>query len=130
MDVEEEEPVEEEYEPIFEEPEEEVEQILNIGEVASLPEFPGGINKFREFIGENYVMSSRDIAEENHGKIFLKFVVDKSGKIKDVVILRGISPGCDKEAIRVMKSSPNWVPARNYNGAPVNVWYSIPMIIK
>ena len=130
LDVEEEEPVEEVYEPIFEEEEEVVQRILVIGEVAAQPEFPGGIDKFREFIASSYVMSSRDIAEENHGRIFLKFVVDKSGKIKDVKILRGISPGCDKEAVRVMQSSPNWIPARDYNGAPVSVRFSIPMVIK
>ena len=127
---EEEEPIEEVYEPVFEEPEEDIEQILDIGEVASQPEFPGGIEKFTQFIKDNYVRSSRDIAEENHGRIYLKFVVDRTGKVKDVVILRGISPGCDKEAVRVMQSSPNWIPARDYNGAPVNVNFTIPIVIK
>lgn len=131
LDPEEEEPEEVIYNVSDFAPEEEVvERILNPDEVAKYPEFPGGQAAFAEFIRSNFKMSSRDIAEENKGTVYLKFVVDKNGTISNVIVVRGVSDGIDKEAIRVLSKSPKWAPGRDYNGAPVKMYYTIPMRIK
>ena len=131
LDPEEEEPEEVIYDvPDFEPEEEVVERILNPDEVAKYPEFPGGQEAFAKFIRDNFKMSSRDIAEENKGTVYLKFVVDKNGTISNVNVVRGVSEGIDKESIRVLGKSPKWSPGRDYNGAPVKMYYTIPMRIK
>ena len=53
-------------------------------------------------------------------------VVDKDGKVKDVKILRGIGGGCDEEALRVIRSMPDWTPGRQ-NGRSVSVQYNLPV---
>lgn len=131
LDPEEEEPEEVVYDiPDFEPKEEKVERILNPDEVAKYPEFPGGQEAFAQFIKDNFKMSSRDIAEENKGTVYLKFVVDKNGTISNVNVVRGVSEGIDEESIRVLSKSPKWSPGRDYNGAPVKMYYTIPMRIK
>lgn len=129
LPTEDDEPEDEPYVPDEAPPEEEVDVILNIGEVAAKPEFPGGMEKFYQFVADNFKISSRDAAEENKGTIYIQFVVDKSGNVSDIKILRGVSTGLDKEAIRVLKTSPNWKSARNYNGAPVSCRFAIPIKI-
>jgi protein TonB len=60
--------------------------------------------------------------------VYLSFVVDKSGKVRDVIILRGIRGGgsLEKEALRVIKSLPNFSPGLQ-NGKAVNVKMTIPI---
>lgn len=131
LDPEEEEPIEEEYnEEAFEEEEEVVESILNPGEIAKNPEFPGGFGAFNEYVRANFVISSRDYAEENKGTVYLRFVVEKNGAPSQITVVRGVSDGIDKEAIRVLKKSPKWHPGVGYNGAPARVWYTVPMKIR
>ena len=130
FETEEEKPEEEFYEPAFEPEDEAVERILDIGEVAKNPEFPGGMGAFFQYIQDNFVISSRDYAEENKGTIYVKFVVEKNGSLSQVQILRGVSPGLDAESIRIMKESIKWSPARDFNGAPARVWYTVPIKIR
>ena len=60
------------------------------------------------------------------GVVYVSFVVDKDGQVKDVKVLRGIGGGCDKEAIRVVKSMPKWAPGRQ-RGKSVKVQYNLPV---
>ena len=58
--------------------------------------------------------------------MYVTFVVDKDGKIKDAKILRGIGGGCDEEALRVVRNMPEWKSGRQ-NGRPVQVQYNLPV---
>ena len=71
------------------------------------------------------------IAQENgiQGKVILGFVVTKSGAISDVTVLRSLDPSCDKEAIRVVKLLPKWIPGKQ-NGENVNVRYTLPVVFR
>jgi protein TonB len=60
------------------------------------------------------------------GKVFVTFIVEKDGSITDVKILRGIGGGCDEEAIRVIKSMPNWSPGKQ-SGNAVRVQFNLPV---
>ena len=53
-------------------------------------------------------------------------MIDESGAIQNIKLLKKVSPGIDKEAIRVIKQMPNWKPAR-YHNKPVAVYYTIPI---
>lgn len=67
-------------------------------------------------------------ARENKiaGRVVLKFVITKNGKIEDVTIQESVSPELDAEAIRVIKEMPDWKPAR-HNGEPVDVYFHFPI---
>jgi protein TonB len=68
------------------------------------------------------------IALENgvQGKVFVSFVVDTNGSISNVKITRGVDPSLDKEAIRVVKSMPKWIPGKQ-NGQAVRVSFTVPI---
>jgi protein TonB len=111
---------------VDEEEEAEEEEIFVI--VEDMPSFQGGdINKFREFINKN--LRYPEIAAENgiQGRVILSFVVEPNGRVSNVRILRGVDPALDKEAIRVVESSPKWQPGMQ-RGKPVRVSFNIPII--
>lgn len=90
------------------------------------PAFPGGEDAFIRYLGKNIHYPA--IAKENNvqGKVFLSFVVEKSGALTDIKIVRDIGSGCGDEAVRVLKNSPKWNPGIQ-NGRPVRVAYTIPV---
>ena len=88
------------------------------------PDFPGGIQKFYDFVGKNYRVPEEDIK----GKIFVQFVVEKDGTLTDIKVMRDLGYGTGAEAIRVLKKSPRWKPGIQ-NGRPVRVLYSLPISI-
>ncbi len=90
------------------------------------PEFPGGERALLRYLVKsvNYPI----IAQENgiQGKVYLSFVIGKTGKVRDVKILRGADPSLDKEAIRVVSSMPDWKPGKQRNKF-VSVSYQVPI---
>lgn len=97
--------------------------------VEQMPQFPGGDAELLSFIAKN--LHYPIIAQENgiQGKVYIRFVVSKNGMVQDVVILRSLDPYCDKEAVRVIKMLPKWIPGRQ-NGVNVPVFYTVPITFK
>jgi TonB family protein len=93
------------------------------------PEFPGGITTFYDYVGDNLKYPEEARKKGIEGKVFIEFVVDKSGRVNDTKILRGISPDCDAEALRVIANSPKWLPA-SHNDHVVNVRMVMPIMFK
>ena len=116
-------------EVVFEEaPEEEkTEEIFDIVEEQAAP--VGGMAAFFEYFGKNlkYPIPARQAGVE--GKVYIQFVVTKTGEIGAVKVLKGIGHGCDEEAIRVVKGSPKWQPAKQ-RGRPVNSRVTLPLVFK
>ena len=111
--------------PIAEE-EEAAEEVFFI--VEDMPMFQGGgKEKFREYIAKNLQYPA--IASENgiSGRVFVQFAVNARGEVVDVVVVRGVDPALDKEAIRVVKSSPRWTPGKQ-RGRPVKVQFTFPIV--
>lgn len=88
------------------------------------PDFPGGLQKFYDFVGKNYRAPEEDI----RGKVYVQFVVEKDGSLTDIKVMRDIGYGTGAEAIRVLKKSPKWKPGIQ-NGRAVRVLYSLPISI-
>ena len=90
------------------------------------PSFKGGDQALMSFLAKNIVYPA--IAKENNiqGKVICSFVVNKLGHIENVKVERGIGGGCNEEALRVLKSMPDWIPGKQ-NGQPVSVRFYVPV---
>ena len=98
--------------------------------VEQKPSFMGGDqNTFSQWVAQNIVYP--EIAKENQisGKVFTQFTVEKDGSVTNVKVIRGVDESLDKEAIRVIKSSPKWTPGRQRDRA-VKVTYTFPVIFQ
>jgi protein TonB len=100
--------------------------IYNSAGIQVKPDFPGGIEKFYKYIANNYKTPEEDGLK---GKVYVNFVVEKDGSLTDIKVIRDIGYGTGKEAIRVLKNSPKWVPGEQ-NGKKVRVLYSLPISIQ
>ena len=97
---------------------------------ASSAEFPGGYVALMKYISTHIIYP---IAASNYniqGKVIAQFVIEKDGKVGDVKIIRSVSPEIDAEAIRVLKTLPNFIPAKNENGKLIRSQYVIPITFK
>ncbi len=105
----------------------EAEKIYDV--IEQMPQFPGGESELMKFLSNN--IKYPVIAQENgiEGKVIIGFVVSKTGDISDIKVLRSLDPSCDKEAIRVVKLLPRWIPGKQ-NGVNVNVRYTLPVSFK
>ncbi len=94
--------------------------------VEQMPRFQGGDAGLFKYLGKNirYPEIARDAGIQ--GIVYIRFEVDKDGKVKDARVLRGIGGGCDEEALRVVKAMPTWEPGRQ-RGEPVRVQYTLPV---
>jgi len=94
--------------------------------VEQQPEFEGGMKALSAYLGENIRYPAPAQRANVSGRVFVSFVVTKTGDIADVKILKGIGLGCDEEAIRVVSRMPNWKPG-SQSDRPVNVRYNLPI---
>jgi protein TonB len=97
--------------------------------VEQMPQFPGGDEALIKYLSSH--INYPPMAAENNiqGRVVVQFVVDKTGKVGDVNVVRSVDKDLDKEAVRVCKSLPKFVPGRQ-NGQPVSVWFTLPVTFK
>jgi periplasmic protein TonB len=113
--------------PVIEEKDPDENKVFDF--VQQKPEFPDGDKALLKYLGENIKYPA--IARENgiEGRVIVKFQVSKNGSISNAQVVRGIGGGCDEEALRVVKSMPDWKPGKN-NGKPVNVTFTLPVTFR
>ncbi len=94
--------------------------------VEQMPEFPGGEKALLSFLGKN--TNYPEIAKETgtQGRVYVKFVINKKGEVVEVQLARGVDPSLNEEALRVVRSLPNWNPGKQ-RGKVVNVAYNVPI---
>ena len=97
--------------------------------VEQMPSFPGGPSALMQYLNSN--IKYPVVAEENgvQGRVVCTFVVEKDGSITDVRVVKSVDPSLDKEAIRVVKSMPKWIPGKQ-NGSAVRVKYTVPVTFR
>jgi len=94
--------------------------------VDKLPEFPGGLGAFYDYVGNKF--EAFDVEETV--TVFLSFVIEKDGSMTDIKVLRSATPTLDKEAIRVLKSiRTKWKPGIK-DGQNVRTLYKLPIKVK
>ena len=94
-----------------------------------MPQFPGGDEELMRYIASNlkYPTVAQEMGIE--GRVTLSFVVNRNGEVGSVEVVRSLDPLCDKEAVRVIKGMPRWIPGRQ-GGRAVAVYYTIPILFK
>lgn len=90
------------------------------------PSFPGGEKEMIKFIKENLKYPVRAKTNSITGRIHVAFTVKSNGEKEDVKAVRTFDSECEAEAIRIVKTMPNWIPGKE-NGKPVNVRVVIPV---
>lgn len=90
--------------------------------VEQMAEFPGGQTRMLEYINTHlrYPDQAREAGIE--GKVLVMFIIDQNGKVSDATVQRGIGGGCDQEALRVVRSMPQWKPAKKDGRAVKSVF--------
>ncbi|WP_239106989.1 M56 family metallopeptidase [Flavobacterium macrobrachii] len=100
-------------------------EVVAIGEEADLeiPTFPGGISEFYKFVAKNFKMPKNFNSKE---KLIVSFIVEKDGSLSTFDVKKDLGSGTKKEAVRVLKSSPKWIPAKVKNET-VRYQYVLPI---
>jgi len=96
--------------------------------VEDMPTFNGGdpAPEFRKYIAKNLQYPKTAAKNGIDGRVIVQFMVNTTGQVEDAVVVRGADPALDKEAIRVVMSSPDWTPGKQ-RGKAVNVLFTFPI---
>ena len=94
--------------------------------VEQMPMFPGGEIELIKYLSQNIQYPPEAAKNNVQGRVILQFVVDKTGQVGEVKVVRSVSEELDAEAVRVVKTLPKFEPGRQ-DGKPVAVWYTLPV---
>ena len=97
--------------------------------VEQMPRFPGGEAEMMKYLMQNIQYPSNAAKNDIEGRVVLQFVIEKDGHIGEVKVVRSVDEELDAEAVRVVKSMPNFTPGYQ-DGKPVAVWYTLPVMFK
>ncbi|MBQ8047934.1 MAG: energy transducer TonB [Prevotella sp.] len=95
--------------------------------VEEMPQFPGGSKALMEYLNQN--LRYPETEECAQGRIIVGFIVNEDGTLSNFELKRSLTPALDKEALRVVKSMPNWIPGRQ-NDKVVKVRYYVPILFR
>jgi TonB family protein len=114
------------YQPISDSKSEIIEEVYESFCINERPQFPGGEDNLVRYLAEHlkYPLEAEDAGIE--GTVYIRFMVDKKGDIKNTRVMRGIDSLLDNEALSVVRTIPKYSPGKN-NGMPVNTWFIIPI---
>lgn len=103
--------------------------MVPISEIYQQPLFEGGdVNTFSRWVNQQLRYPKKCHDEKIQGRVTLQFTIDEVGKVCNVKVLKGVCEELDNEALRVVKKSPLWTPARMESGVAVPVTYTFPII--
>jgi TonB family protein len=97
--------------------------------VEEMPEFPGGNTAMMNYIAGNIKYPVTAQTNGVHGRVTCSFVIDPSGAITDVKVVRSVDPSLDSEAVRLIYSMPQWKPGRQ-RGKAVAVRFTVPITFR
>ncbi|MCQ2148584.1 MAG: energy transducer TonB, partial [Bacteroidales bacterium] len=96
--------------------------------VEEKPQFNGGdANNFAKWVNKNINYPETAKEEGIQGRVVLQFDVNAEGNVENVVVLRGVDPALDAEAVRVVSASPAWTPGKQAGNA-TKVSYTFPVV--
>ena len=93
--------------------------------------FPGGMEKFYEYASRNVVYTDEIKRAKVEGEVLVEFIIDTDGRVdrQSVQVVKGVHPACLPEAIRVIRESPPWIPAKS-KGRSVRQKLTLPIVFQ
>ncbi|MBR5688073.1 MAG: energy transducer TonB [Prevotella sp.] len=91
--------------------------------------FPGGNAALVNWLSQNIKYPASARKNNIEGRVIVRFIVEKNGRISEVKVVRSIDPALDLEAVRVVKAMPHWTPAQ-FNGIAVRSRFILPINFK
>jgi TonB family protein len=101
-------------------------KINSSGPSIEMPQFPGGDIEALTWIGKNTKYPEEAFKSKISGKVEVSFTVTSKGKIKNVRTNNSVDPFLDTEAMRIIRSMPDWQPGSQL-GVPIDVDIMIPI---
>ena len=101
-------------------------KVFEFSELDEKPDFKGGIMQFYQYVGKNFKVPEE---ESLNGKIILSFIIEKDGSITNIKVIQDLGFGTAEEGIRVLSTSPKWLPAKK-DGVPVRTYFQLPIAIR
>ncbi len=105
----------------------EIDSVYNFVDESAQPEH--GLEKYYQWVYENIRYPKAALASKKEGKVFVKFIIQSTGELTDIEVVKGFDSQCDKEALRVVSISPNWKPGK-LEGCTIRQAYTIPISFK
>lgn len=96
--------------------------IYNLDQIEKIPEFPGSMEEFYNFIRKNYNAPSETLSDN----VLVRFIVEIDGSLSSFKVLKSVNYDSDKEAVRVLSICPNWIPGEK-NGQKVRCRLILPI---
>lgn len=94
--------------------------------VEDMPQFMGEDGNVMKFLAKRIRYPQEAQKSKIQGKVFVQFIISKTGEAKDFKVIKSVHPLLDREAIRVLQLMPNWKPGTQ-RGKPVSVSYTVPI---
>jgi protein TonB len=102
---------------------------IDVRIVEQLPEFPGGMTMFVQWLTKNLKYPEAARSQKLQGRVVVSFIINKDGSISDMKIARSVNPLLDREAMRVMRLMPRWK-AGVQNNEPCRTMMAIPIVFQ
>ncbi|MBC7915690.1 MAG: energy transducer TonB [Pyrinomonadaceae bacterium] len=102
--------------------------IYSAAAIKTKPAYPGGIEKFTEYLESNFKFSPEALKANLSGKLILSFVIEKDGSLSTFNVIKDIGFDTGKEALRLLEGSRKWIPA-SQNGERVRVRFIMPIML-
>lgn len=93
------------------------------------PSFPGGDVACMKWLTNNINYPKEAMEKGIEGRVIVRFVVTKNGKITNAEVVRPVDPLLETEALRAIRSMPDWVPAKR-NGQNVDLQFTLPITFR
>ncbi|MBY0477055.1 MAG: TonB family protein [Chitinophagaceae bacterium] len=90
-----------------------------------MPEFPGGTDAWRNYL-QRMLRVPDDLETGDRKTVRIRFVVNATGEITDMIVVQSAGAAFDKEVLRVIAKMPKWKPGKQA-GKPVAVYYTQPV---
>ncbi|MDO7847853.1 energy transducer TonB [Hymenobacter sp. M29] len=94
-----------------------------------MPAFPGGDGAMHQYLAKKIVYPTAANQQNLSGTVYVRFVVDEQGRVRDAEVAKGCGHGFDEEALRVVRLMPWWTPGR-VAGRPVRVQRTLPIVFR
>ncbi|MBR1469666.1 MAG: energy transducer TonB [Prevotella sp.] len=121
--------VPDEPEPLPQEPSAADDEPLSVRIVEQLPEFPGGMTAFVQWLTRNLKYPEAARSQKLQGRVVLSFIVNKDGSVSQVKVARSVNPLLDREALRVIRMMPPWKPGIQ-NNEPCRTMIAVPIVFQ